>query len=205
MSEDAQRKMDVYLETLRARLRGMNEAEVREIVEELRSHLLDKAGSSGAVTEGGVDAALAALGSPEELAAEYMTCEVLARAEVSRSPLRILDSLFRWASLSLAGFWVLLGTVVGYFLGSSFLLCALLKPFHPQTAGLWLTPGADGPEYSLRLGFGSPPPGAHEVLGRWLVPIGLIVGTGLIMLTTRFALWCSRQYRNSLTSRLARK
>ena len=67
-----------------------------------------------------VDAALAALGSPEELASEYMTDKLLARAEVSRSPVRILESLFRWASLSVAGFFVFLASIVGYLLGVSF-------------------------------------------------------------------------------------
>ena len=38
-----QQKIEAYLGRLRARLRGMNDEEVREIVEELRSHILDKA------------------------------------------------------------------------------------------------------------------------------------------------------------------
>ena len=92
------------------------------------------------MTAAGVDAALAALGSPEELASQYMTDNLLARAEVSRSPVQILRSLFRWASLSVAGFFVLLGSIVGYFLGAAFILVALLKPFHPHTAGLWIFP-----------------------------------------------------------------
>ena len=35
-----------------------------------------------------------ALGSPQELAREYTQDEILARVEISRSPLRLLDSLF---------------------------------------------------------------------------------------------------------------
>ena len=112
--------------------------DVREIVEELRFHILDKAGASGEMTAAGVEAALVALCSPEELASEYLTDNPLARAEVSRSPVQILESLFRWASLSVAGFFVLLGAILGYFFGIVFVLCALLKPFHPQTAGLWV-------------------------------------------------------------------
>jgi hypothetical protein len=196
---DARQKIAAYLSRLRARLRGINEQDVREIVEELRSHILDKASVSGEeVTAGAVSATLAALGSPEELASEYMTDNLLARAEVSRSPVRILESLFRWASLSIAGFFAFLATIVGYLLGVSFMLCALLKPVHPQTAGLWILPeGSDDLLISLRLGFGSAPPGGREVLGWWIVPIGLVVGCGLVMLTTRFGLWCVRQYRRS--------
>ena len=195
---DAQQRIETYLTRLRVRLRSISESDVREIVEELRSHILDKASVSGEVTAGAVDAALAALGSPEELAGEYMTDNLLARAEVSRSPVRILGSLFRWASLSVAGFFVFLSSVVGYFLGVALILCALLKPLHPRTAGLWTYPdGAGGFTTSLRLGFGSAPAGGRDVLGWWIVPIGLVVGCALVMLTTRFALWCVRQYRRS--------
>jgi len=196
---DAQPKIEAYLDRLRRSLRGLRPDEIREIVEELRSHILDKASENGAaVTCAGVDAALAALGSPEELASQYVTDAMLARAEVTRSPVEILQSLFHWASLSIAGFLVLLGSIVGYFLGGTFMWCAVLKAFHPQTTGLWKIPNGDDFEISLRLGFsGAPPAGGHEMLGWWIVPIGLVAGCGLVMLTTHFALWCVRQYRRS--------
>src|ERR1700693_1112464 len=165
-ASDAQQRVETYLGRLRVRLRGINDLDVREIVEELRFHILDKAGVSGEVTAAAVDAALAALGSPEELASEYLTDSLLARAEVSRSPVQILESLFRWASLSVAGFFVLLGSILGYFFGVVFVLVALLKPFHPHTAGLWVIPnGAGDSEISFRLGFGNVPLDGKDVLG----------------------------------------
>ena len=195
MAGDAQQRVEAYLGRLRQLLRGMNAEDAREIVEELRSHLMDRVAEA---TDAGVDAALAALGSPEELAKEYMTQNLLARAEASRSPVRILESLFRWASLSVAGFFVLVGSMMGYFLGTVFLLVAALKPFHPQTAGLWLLRDSiGGPEISLRLGFGSVPGAGRDILGWWIVPIGLLAGCAVVMLTTRVALWCARQYRRS--------
>jgi Protein of unknown function (DUF1700) len=198
MAGDAQQRVEAYLGTLRQLLRGMNAEDAREIVEELRSHLMDRVAASGEATDAGVDAALAALGSPEELAKEYMTQNLLARAEASRSPVRILESLFRWASLSAAGFFVLVGSMMGYFLGTVFILVAALKPFHSQTAGLWLLRDSTGdPEISLRLGFGSVPGAGRDVLGWWIVPIGLLAGCAVVMLTTRVALWCARQYRRS--------
>ena len=198
IASDAQTKIDAYLLKLRGRLQGANDAEVREIVEELRSHIMDKASAGGEITEAGVDKALIALGSPEELAKEYLTDNLLARTESSRSPVRILGSLFRWASLSVAGFFVLLASIAGYFLGGAFILCALLKPFHPQSAGLWVFPdGANDATYSLRLGFSSAPAGGRELMGWWMVPLGLAAGGVLVMLTTLFALWCARRYRRS--------
>ncbi len=197
-SGDAQQKIDAYLARLRQQLRGMNDDDVRDIVEELRSHLTDKAAAGGAVTSAGVDAAIARLGTPEELASQYTTDDLLARAEVSRSPLRILESFFRWASLSVAGFFVLISTLLGYFLGATLVLSALLKTIHPRTAGLWLLPGGpDDYELSLRMGFGPVPVGGRELLGWWIVPAGLFVGCGMVVLTTRFAVWCVRRYRKS--------
>jgi len=195
IADDAQPRIEAYLAKLRGRLRGFNDAEVREVVDELRSHITDKLALSGPMTAAAVDSVLAALGTPEALASQYITDNLLARAEVSRSPVQILKSLFRWASLSVAGFLVLLGSLAGYFLGIVFMLCALLKPFHPRTAGLWIIPdGADDFTISVRLGFGNIPAG-REVLGWWIVPFGLVVGCGLVMLTTRFAVWCARRNR----------
>jgi hypothetical protein len=201
LTGDSKQRIEAYLGRLRGRLRGINQEEIREIIEELRSHIMDKAGAgepSGEMTPAGVDAALAALGSPEALASQYLTDNLLARAEISRSPLPILKGLFRWASLSFAGFFVLLGSVVGYFFGVVFMLVAVAKLFHPHSAGLWTLPNESGDlEMSFRLGFGSPPVGGKDVLGWWIVPIGWIAGGGLVMLTTSVAVWFVRQYRNA--------
>jgi Protein of unknown function (DUF1700) len=196
---DAQQRIEAYLGRLRQRLRGVKDEEVREIVEELRSHIMDKIAANGEVTAAGVDAALAALGSPEELASQYITDNLLARAEVSRSPLQILKSLFRWASLSVAGFFVLLGSIMGYFFGVVLVLVAVAKLFHPRTAGLWTYPDSTGNlELSFRLGFGSAPVRGNDMLGWWIIPIGWLVGCGLVMLTTHIAVWFVRKYRRSL-------
>jgi hypothetical protein len=197
--DHAKQKIEAYLANLRAQLRGFNDQQIAEIVAELRSHTIDKLAISGdAVTPAQVDAILAALGTPEELANQYITDNLLARAEVSRSPLRILDSLFRWASLSFAGFFVLISSVLGYFFGAVFILVAILKPFHPQTAGLWLLHESTGdPEFSFRMGFGSAPLDGRDFLGWWIVPLGILAGCALVTLTTRSALWCARQYRKS--------
>ena len=80
-------KIDSYLGKLRARLRGVGTEEVNDIIEELRSHILEKLAMNGQLGARDVDATLAGLGNPEDLASEYMTDAALARAEVSRSPI----------------------------------------------------------------------------------------------------------------------
>jgi hypothetical protein len=195
--DEAKQKIEAYLGKLRALLRGFKDQQVAEIVAELRSHIMDKLAAGSEATAAQVDAILAALGSPEELASQYITDNLLARAEVSRSPLHMLDSLFRWATLSVAGFFVLLGSVIGYFFGVVFILVAVFKVIHPQTAGLWLLHDSTGDrEFSFRMGFGSAPTG-RDLLGWWILPSGLLAGCALVTLTTRFALWCVRQYRKS--------
>jgi len=192
---EAQQKVELYLARLRGRLRGLASGDVQEIVSELRSHILDKAGTGSEATVADVDAILAALGNPEQLAGEYVTEHLLARAEISRSPWSVLPVLFRYATLSVAGFFLLLLSLAGYFSGGCLWLCAALKPFHPHTAGLWVIPtAASETEYSLRLGFGTAPPAGHEVLGWWMVPLGLIGGGGLIIFITQLALWSARQW-----------
>ena len=152
ISTDAQQRIDAYLKVLRKRLRSLGDQDSLDVVEEIRSHILDKAATGGDLTPGAVESALAALGSPEELASQYITDDLLMRARVSRSPWLILRSLFRWAGLSLVGFCVLMLSVFGYFLAGSFALCAMLKPIHPHTAGLWLLPDSSDISLSLALG-----------------------------------------------------
>ncbi len=197
MKDRAEKKVNGYLDALRKRLRGMSELDADDIVAELRAHIVEQASAGGAMTVESVEATLAALGSPEELASEYVTDDLLARAQVSRSPVRILRSVFHLASLSFAGFCVLLTTVTGYTLGVVALLAGFMKLIHPHTAGVWLLQAGDDLEISVRMGFGSVPAAGREVLGKWLVPIGLVLGCGLLVLTTKFSVWCLQRYRNS--------
>ena len=197
LPDDAQRRIDSYLGKLRRNLRRVNTEDVEEIAEELRSHIIDRAAGDGEATVASVEAALASLGSPEELATQYMTDSLLQRASISRSPFRVLQSLFRWASLSLIGFPALLAAIAGYGLGVLFLLSAVLKPFHPGTAGLWLLSDAAGDAViSLRMGFGNAPAGGRELLGWWIVPAGLVAGCALVTLTTRLSLWFADRRQN---------
>jgi len=181
--------MDEYLKSLRSCLRELDDDAAREIIEEIRSHLLDRTRDDPA----SLASAIAALGTPEELASRYLADALLRRARVSRSPWLMLRSFFRWATLGFTGFWILLFSLVGYFVSAAFALCALLKPIHPETAGLWLLAG---PDYavSLRLGFGSIPPGGRELLGWWIVPLGLVGAVGLALLTFHFGLWSIRTF-----------
>jgi uncharacterized membrane protein len=192
-------KMEGYLRVLRESLRGLPKEDADDIVAELRSHLID----SGAIqadpaAEGSADeaaameAALQRLGPPRELAARYVLDSVVRRAARDRTPWAMLESAYRWAAVSTKGLITLFLCLTGYGLSIPFVLAAILKPFRPDRVGLWKLSGS--PEtYSLRLGFGSPVPGT-ELLGGWIVPLGLLAGVGLFLLTTHFGLWSLRRF-----------
>jgi len=185
--------IDRYLAELRRHLRALSEEQVTDIVEEIRSYFRDTAGADGAMTEAGVHTALSRLGPASALAASYVTDKLLARAQRSRMPWTILRGIFGWATLSLKGFLVFMVCLVGYTFGASFFIAALAKPFNPKV-GLWFV----GPDsYSLALGMTDAAHQGHELLGWKLVPIGLALGGGTILLTTYFGLWCIRRFRQT--------
>lgn len=188
-----QRKLDGYLAELRGRLHTLPEAQVTDIVEEIRSHVLDSAASGGTLNVAAIDASLYRLGPPSALAASYITDNLLAQAERNRMPWTILRAVFHWATLSVKGFLVLLVCLPGYLFGASFFVAALMKPFNAKT-GLWMQ---NEDSFSLVLGLTRSMAHGHELLGWTLIPIGLALGGGTILLTTHFAQWSIRRFRES--------
>ena len=171
--------IDAYLRDLRRHLRDVPDAD--DIVAEIRSHI-DDAGPDVAAT-------LSRLGSPSYLAALYAT-------DRGSSPLVLLRGLARWATVSIMGFAALAVVIAGYLLAISFLLAALIKPFAPHRTGLWQFPGG---ELSLRLGLlAPPPPQGVELLGWWIVPLGLAAGALVLAVTPWFGRWAVRRFRGTL-------
>lgn len=190
---DGASRLDGYLSALRSRLRGLPDAEVSDIVEELRSHIRDSATARGELVEMEVLAVLQRLGTPEGLASQYVTDSLLLRAGRSRSPWLLLKTLARWATMSVAGASALLGLLTGYALAVSLALTAVVKPFAPDRAGLWWAT-EDG--FSLHIGLGGgPAEQGVELLGWWIVPLGLAAGAGCFWLTMRYGRWCIRRFR----------
>jgi hypothetical protein len=188
-----QTTMDAYLAELRTSLRSLPAEQITDIVEEIRSHIRDTAGTSGTMTAASVDAALNRLGLPSALAASYVTDNLLAHAQRNYMPWTVLRGVFRWATLSVKGFLVLMVCIPGYLFGASFFIAALAKPFNPKV-GLWLI---DQNSYSLVLGMTDAIPPGHELLGWKLIPIGFALGGGTILLTTYFAQSCIRRFRRT--------
>jgi len=189
LSIESRKSVDAYLAALRRQLRDLLDEDVKDIVEEIRMHILDKTAED--CSQGAVAAALAALGNPEELAARYRTEELLQRAKLSRTPAYMLHSLLHWALLSVLGLLVFSISVLGYVLGGGLFILGVLKVFNYQHTGLW----GVFTEHEWSLGFQSGGEhGGHELLGVWLLPLGLLGGPVLFFLTLRFGMWSVRKF-----------
>ncbi|HEX2816694.1 MAG TPA: hypothetical protein VHN39_09875 [Phenylobacterium sp.] len=194
MSNDAGKAhLDTYLEQVRRNLKGLPKSEADEIIAELRSHVLDRV--AGQPTPNQVEAAIEALGSPREVARVNVTERVGAEVEEDRSPLTVLRGIGRLAGLSLYGAFAGIVSFTGYGVAASFLVTAAVKPFWREHAGLWRLPDAKD-DYSFSLGVTSAPTG-QEVLGWWIIPIGVAVGVIVGWLTWRFGIFSVRFMRRS--------
>ena len=183
-------RIDTWMDTLRARLAGLPPAAIEEIVAELQSHVHESL-REGTESE----ALLARLGTPEEIAALYRADRLLGRSGGGRSPWLLVTSVARWATVSVAGCFALLGLVAGLWVAASFGIAAVTKLFSPGRVGLWRLPGG---EYSLRLGLlaGSRPEG-QELLGFWLIPIGIAAGALVWWVTMRLVRAAGARWRKS--------
>jgi uncharacterized membrane protein len=194
--EQGQAHLDTYLAQVHRHLHGLSEAEARETLAELRSHVLDR--TDGQLSPAAVEAAIAALGSPRDVARLNVTERVASAVETDRSPLSVLHATGRLARLSLQGFVVFLVSLSGYALAAGFLVTAVMKPFAPSRAGLWILSAED---FSFSLGVVDHSPQAREVLGWWIIPIGLVAGFGLAWLTWRFGVFSVRGMARSVKRR----
>ena len=170
-----------YLARLRACLTGMTVAEREDIVEEIRMHIRERSGES----QTSVESVLAGLGPAGELAQQYRTGLLVQRARTSISPVVILRAALRWAATGVEGFLVFVIALIGYATGFCFLLLALMKPFFPRNTGLWV--GPDQFAFNFRMGatMTNPASPVHEVLGWWLIPVCLVIGSLSLALTTK--------------------
>ena len=184
---DPRSQIERYLLHLRTALGRMPEEEKSEILSDLRSHIEERLSGAEADQAGVIAETIAALGSPESLAASYHRERLMARATASAEPALLLRATFQWALTGLRGFAVFLVLMIGYSFGLGFVVCALLKPFMPNQVGLWVDP----PAFSF--GYLSPAQRTgHELLGWWMIPLGWTVGPLLLIWTTRLVQWLLR-------------
>lgn len=181
--------LDTYLQQVRRHLKGLSEAEVREVLLELRAHVLDRV--EGQMTPRAVEAALTALGGPREVARLNVTERVAAVMEKDRSFFGVLAAVVRLAGLSVVGVITFFVSLIGYGLALACLAVAVWKPFDPTHVGLWRTPAPEG-GYSFMLGGMDKIPPSHEMLGWGVIPFSLVLAGLFGWLTWRFGVFAVR-------------
>lgn len=184
--------IDTYLAALRRALSSLPAAERDDIVREIRTHLDEHAARP--------EAALADLGPAERLAANYLDELAFAQAASRRSPLPLLGAVLGRSSRSLGA--LVAGTValLGYALAVGFLLVAIAEGFVPDQVGFWFV----GSEFLAFGGIEPVPAGAHDVLGRALVPVALVAAALFYFASTGLLRWTARSLLQGLpSSRLA--
>lgn len=200
ISPTAQRRIDDYLTEFAARLRPLSVDQKRDIVDEIRSHILEIAATGrGYINQASADAALAGLGSASDLAMGYddfssPACWV----EESEPPARFQPwrSTFRKARRRATVAVVILATFLAYLAAGILAFSSLTKPFQAHRIGLWKI-GAD--DFSLHLGLANSAaaPAGHEILGWSIIPLGLIGATILVSFAIRIDLRLLRLFRQS--------
>lgn len=166
-----------YFDALRRALRDLPAAEVEDIVNEVASHVEERAELVGP------DAALRAFGDPRDIASLYIA-DRMSRRPARPAPWRLLGAMRRIAGLGARGTAIAIASAAGYGFGLLLVAMALVKPFAPDVIGLWLI-GGDDPGFSLGRSLA---PQGEEVLGWWIIPIGLLLGGAAIYATWRASL-----------------
>lgn len=185
-SERLQRRIDAYLAELRRCLGELPPQEIHEILQEIRGHILERAEASGELTEDRLVAILKALGRPNEIAPMYQVDAVVAKARASFSPRVVMRGIHRWSMVSVWGLAFFVIGVIGYATGAALILAGVGKIVAPSHFGAWV-----GPHTIFNIGANNDP-SARDVLGWWLVPVGLAGGAVLFLAVTRLLRWTLR-------------
>ncbi len=171
-----------YARRLRWALASLPEADRNGIVDEMRSHVLDRtdAGMS-------IEASLGALGGPEDYARAFCESYAVAAALSSRRTPHLVSALVQGAARNLAaagaGFVILLA----WSLAALVVFVAILKIDDPAHVGLWL-----GDRFFF-LGIIDDPSAGRELLGPWIAPFALVCVVLSWIATRSLAAWALKR------------
>lgn len=172
-----EQQIESYLNSLRIALGSVAPGQRDEIVREIAAHIRDSSEQPGT----SIETVLMRLGPADKLAREYRDNLLIRRASRSFSPVLLLQAALRLATRGVSGVFVFFIAVFGYLNGAGSLVIAVSKCLVPGHTGVWIE---NGNLVSAGAFIYSPPPGAHEVLGYWIIPLGLTLGSLLLIATT---------------------
>lgn len=165
-----------YLQRLERGLHLLPKDDRSAIVAEIKSHIAERL----AETDITVHYVLESLGDPDELAQSYVEQYRLEDA-LARSSLSLLVVILRRAARSIVALVTGFVAISFYLFALGFLFVAAMKPITPERTGLWVDRG------EISLGAFNAAPGAHELLGYWVIPVSVagallcyVAGTALM-------------------------
>ena len=186
LTEPSEARIRGYLFVLKRSLPGwLPAATAGDALREVESHIRDRAEQVEALPDerAALEDILDHLGAPSRVAAAYATEMAVDEALASGRILAIARALGRIAVSAVVGFFTFLALFLGYGMGLSFLLMAVLKPISPENVGLIRV---NGRFRSLGIDFGLPP-GATVEGGYWIIPVCVVLGGLLLWVTHRSA------------------
>ena len=175
MQPEQTNKIRQYLATLERYLARLDPLEANEVLREIESHIYDAIElqeRSGNVAD--VAPILQGLGAPRQLAEQYVS-HILQGSEPPAGLARI-QAVKRTVSKTL--YWST--GLVGYGLGCVLILMAFSKLLLPQQVGVWSS--ANGHSFVVGI-VDNPLHNSSELLGMWLVPLGVILGYFILRVT----------------------
>jgi uncharacterized membrane protein len=168
-------------------------ATVSDALRVVEGHIRERAEQGEAVPDerAALERILDHLGSPARVAAAYTTEMAVDEAVASGKILAMARALGRIAVSTAVGFFTFLGLFLGYGMGFSFLLMAVMKPIFPRNVGLFVVNGR------VR-SFGIDFPIRDDVVvrgGYWLIPLCLVLGLACLWVTHRAARGVLRRWQ----------
>jgi len=203
LTEAGESRVRGYLFVLDRSLRvSANAALAADAVREVESHIRERvAESPGLPNErDALEAILVRLGSPSTVARAYSLEMIMEEAAVGGRLVAVLRSLFHIAGTGIGGFFVSMLLFTGYAMGAALIVTAALKPIFPNNVGLWVHRGISfGAEFPA-------PEGVTPLGGYWIIPICLVAGLGILIVTHRIGRrWLAGVRQRLLNSRAQRQ
>ena len=159
---------------------------VRDAVREIESHVRERvAAADGSPNEReALERILGELGPPLRVAQAYSAERIIDEAVTTRRFVPMVRAVWHLAASTARGFVVAFALLNGYLGGLGFLLVAAMKPIFPQNVGVLMR---NGWPVGLGAHFGSAD-GDIVRGGYWIIPVCIVLGLAILVLTHRGAM-----------------
>ena len=198
LSDTGESRVRGYLYVLERSLRAsVSSTLAADAVREVESHIRDRVAESPGIPNerDALEGILTRLGSPATVARAYSLEMIMEEAAIGGRVAAVFRSLFHGAGIGVVEFLTAMLLFTGYASGWAFVMTALLKPIFPNNVGVWTHEG-----FSIGAEFPAPA-GVTPLGGYWVIPIFLLIGMGILVLTHRFARrWIARMRERLVTA-----